>query len=287
MRIMNTKNVISRRTFIGSIAAAPIVAAVAQTKQIPVGLELYSVRDELQKDLMGTVRGVAKMGYQCVEFYAPYCAWTTEYARQVRAELDELGIHCYSTHNGLNSFTAAGIGKAIDLNKILGTRYVVLSHPGEVSGLDGYRRVAETLNKANDTLKGHGLHAGYHNHDAEWKPVDGQKPMEVLRAALDKSIMLQLDVGTCLAAGSDPVEWINRNPGRIRSMHVKDWSPHREYKVLTGEGIAPWKKIFAAAEKTGGIEYYLIEQEGSNYSEMETAKRCLAAFRNLHGITKS
>ena len=287
MRIMNTKNVISRRTFIGSIAAVPIAAAVAQTKQIPVGLELYSVRDELQKDLMGTVRGVAKMGYQCVEFYAPYYAWTTEYARQVRAELDELGIHCYSTHNGLNSFTAAGIGKAIDLNKILGTRYVVLSHPGEVSGLDGYRRVAETLNKANDTLKGQGLHAGYHNHDAEWKPIDGQKPMEVLRAALDKSIMLQLDVGTCLAAGSDPVAWVNRNPGRIRSMHVKDWSPQREYKVLTGEGIAPWKKLFAAAEKTGGIEYYLIEQEGSDYSEMETAKRCLAAFRNLHGITKS
>jgi sugar phosphate isomerase/epimerase len=280
---MNTKNVLSRRTFLGSVAAAPLAAAVAQSKQIPVGLELYSVRDELQKDLMGTVRGVAKMGYQCVEFYAPYYAWTTEYARQVRAELDELGIHCYSTHNGLDSFTPEGMGKAADLNKILGSRYVVLSHPGEVSDMDGYRRVAETLNKAKDTLKGQGLHAGYHNHDAEWKLVDGQKPMEVLRAALDKSIMLQLDVGTCLAAGSDPVEWINYNPGRIRSIHVKDWSPQREYKVLTGEGIAPWKKLFAAAERTGGVEYYLIEQEGSDYSEMETAKRCLAAFHKLHG----
>jgi sugar phosphate isomerase/epimerase len=248
-----------------------------------VGLELYSVRDELKKDLMGTVRGVAKMGYQCVEFYAPYYDWTTEYARQVRAELDELGIQCYSTHNGLNSFTPEGIGKAMDLNKILGTRYIVLAHPGEVSGLDGYKRVAETLNKANDTLKGQGLHAGYHNHDAEWKPIDGTKPMEVLRAALDKSIMLQLDVGTCLAAGSDPVAWINQNPGRIRSIHVKDWSPQREYKVLTGEGIGRWKEMFAAAEKTGGIEYYLIEQEGSDYPEMETVQRCLAAFHKLHG----
>jgi len=280
---MNTKDALSRRTFIGSIAAAPLAAAVAQSKQIPVGLELYSVRDELQKDLMGTVRGVAKMGYQCVEFYAPYYAWTTEYARQVRAELDELGIHCYSTHNGLNSFTAEGMGKAIDLNKILGTRYLVLSYPGDLHTLDGYRHVAEILNKANDTLKGQGLDAGYHNHDAEWKPVDGQKPMEVLRATLDKSIMLQLDVGTCLAAGSDPVAWINHNPGRIRSMHVKDWSPEKGYQTLTGEGIGPWKKIFAAAEKTGGIEYYLIEQEGSDYSEMETAQRCLAAFRKLHG----
>jgi sugar phosphate isomerase/epimerase len=263
--------------------AAPLAVAVPHSNQIPVGLELYSVRDELTKDLMGTVRGLAKMGYQCVEFYAPYYDWTTEYARQVRAELDELGTHCYSTHNGLKSFTPEGMDKAIGLNKILGSRYLVLASPGGVKGLDDWKRVAETLNNANGTFKGHGLHAGYHNHDAEWKPVDGQKPIELLAATLDKSIMLQLDVGTCLAAGSDPVAWINRNPGRIRSMHVKDWSPEKGYKVLTGEGIAPWKKIFAAAEETGGIEYYLIEQEGSDYSEMETAQRCLAAFRKLHG----
>jgi len=280
---MNTNNVISRRSFLGSMAAAPLAMAMAHSKQIPVGLELYSVRDELQRDLMGTVRGVAKMGYQCVEFYGPYYSWTTDYARQVRAELDELGIQCYSTHNGLDSFTPEGIGKAIDLNKILGTRYIVLSHPGEVSGLDGYRRVAETLNRANDNLQQQGLHAGYHNHDAEWRAVGGEKPMEVLAATLDKSIMLQLDVGTCMAAGSDPVDWINRNPGRIRSMHLKDWSPQKQYKVLFGEGVAPWTKMFTAAEKTGGVEYYLIEQEGSDYSEVESAQRCLAAFHKIHG----
>ena len=247
-----------------------------------MGLELYSVRDELKKDLMGAVRGAAKMGYQCVEFYAPYYDWTPEYARQVRAELEELGIRCYSTHNALKSFTPEGMSKAVDLNKILGTRYIVLASPGAVSGLDGWKSVAETLNKANEILEGQGLHAGYHNHDTEWRPVEGQKPMEMLAATLDRSVMLQLDVGTCLAAGSDPVAWINGNPGRIRSMHVKDWSPQKGYKVLTGEGIGPWKKIFAAAEKTGGIEYYLIEQEGSDYPEMETVQRCLAAFRKLH-----
>ena len=264
------------------MAAAPLAVAASASKSLPVGLELYSVRDELKKDLMGTVRGVACMGYQCVEFYAPYYGWTIEYARKVRTELDELGIHCYSTHNGMNSFTPEGLGKAMDLNKTLGSRYIVLASPGELSGLDDYKRVAETLNKTNDTMKRQGLHAGYHNHDAEWRPIDGQKPMEVLSAALDKDIMLQFDVGTCLEAGSDPIAWINQNPGRIRSMHVKDWSPQRGYKVLTGEGIAPWKKIFAAAEMRGGIEYYLIEQEGSDYPEMETAEKCLAAFRKLH-----
>jgi len=279
---MNT-NIISRRTFLGAMAAAPLVAAASASKSIPVGLELYSVRDDLNKDLMGTVRGVARMGYQCVEFYAPYYDWTTDYAGKVRAELDELGIHCYSTHNGLNSFTPEGLGKAMDLNKTLGSRYVVLASPGELRSLDDYKRVAETLNRADDTMKRQGLHAGYHNHDAEWRPAEGRRPMEVLSATLDKDIMLQLDVGTCLEAGGDPVAWIKQNPGRIRSMHVKDWSPQRGYKVLTGEGVAPWKKLFAAAETTGGIEYYLIEQEGSDYPEMETAEKCLAAFRKLHG----
>ncbi len=267
----------------GLLAAAPLATGSAESKQIPVGLELYSVRNELRKDLQATVRGVARMGYQCVEFFAPYFDWTPGFAREVRTELDQLGIECHSTHNTLDSFTPAGIGKAIDLNKILGSRYVVLAYPGEPRGLDGWKRVAETLNQANDTLQKLGLHAGYHNHDAEWKPVDGQKPMEFLAATLEKSIMLQLDVGTCLAAGSDPVAWINRNPGRIRSMHLKDWSPQKRYKVLFGEGFAPWTKIFAAAEKAGGIEYYLIEQEGSDYPEMEAAQRCLAAFRKLHG----
>ena len=159
----------------------------------------------------------------------------------------------------------------------------MLSNAGELDSLDGWKRVAELLNTANDTLKSHGLHAGYHNHELEWKPIGGQKPIEVLAANTDKSIMLQLDVGTCLAAGNDPVAWINQNPGRIRSIHCKDWSPEKGYHVLFGQGVAPWKKIFAAAEATGGIEYYLIEQEGSDLPEMETAERCLVAYHNLQG----
>ncbi len=273
----------SRRSFLALMAAAPLAAAARTSTTIPIGLELYSVRDNLQKDLIGTVQSVAKMGYQCVEFYDPYTRWTADYAKQVRRELDSLGVRCYSTHNSLESFTGDGLSKAIELNKILGARYVVLAHPGDVSGIDGWKKVAETLNQANDTMAGQGLHAGYHNHDAEWKPVEGQKPMELLAANLHKSIMLQLDVGTCLEAGSDPVAWIEKNPSRIRSIHLKDWSPQKGYSVLLGQGVAPWKKIFAAAESTGGIEYYLIEQEGGVLPEMETAVRCLAAYRTLHG----
>lgn len=273
---------VSRRSFLSFFAAAPLLGALAGKKHIPIGLELYSVRDDLKKDLMGTVRGVAKLGYECVEFYSPYYEWTLDYAQEVRKELDTLGVRCYSTHNSTQSFTPDGINKAIELNQVLGTRYIVLAHPGDVKDIDSWKRVAEKLNKANATLVGHGLHAGYHNHELEWKLVEGQKPIELLAANTDKSIMLQLDVGTCLATGNDPVAWVEKNPGRIRSMHCKEWSPEKGYRVLFGEGVAPWKRLFAAAEREAGIEYYLIEQEGSEYSEMDTVERCLAAYRKLH-----
>src|SRR5688572_19902980 len=101
---MKRHTAFSRREFLALAGAAPF-AAVPQGKRVPVGLELYSVRNELQKDLMGTVRAVAKMGYQGVEFYSPYFQWTPDYAKEVRRLLDDLGIRCYSTHNGSRSFT--------------------------------------------------------------------------------------------------------------------------------------------------------------------------------------
>src|ERR1017187_3577538 len=117
---------ITRRSFVAASAMAPFALSAAGDKKIPVGLELYSVRGELAKDLTGTVTAVAKMGYQVVEFFAPYYQWTEDYAKQVRKLMDDLGIRCNSTHNnGMASFTAPGWQKAIDLNKILGTRFIV------------------------------------------------------------------------------------------------------------------------------------------------------------------
>jgi len=271
----------SRRAFLAALAASPVLLH-AKAKSVPIGLELFSVRDELKKDLPATLTAVAGMGYDCVEFFAPYTAWTADYAQQVRQQLDSLKMSCYSTHNDMHSFTPEGLAKAIELNKILGARYIVLAHPGDVTTLDGWKHVAEVLNKADESMKPSGLHAGYHNHDLEWKPVDGQRPLEILATNTSKDIMLQLDVGTCLEAGADPVAWIDGHHGRIRSLHLKDWSPAKGYRVLFGEGVAPWKKIFAAAESAGGVEYYLIEQEGSDYPELETASRCVVAYHDLH-----
>jgi len=174
---------------------------------------------------------------------------------------------------------------AREINLILGSKYLVMASSHESASIDGWKKVAETLNTASDKLAADGLGVGYHNHQTEWRLVDGVRPMEILAKNTKPSVMLQLDVGTCIEAGSDPVAWIKANPGRIRSMHCKEWSPEagKGYTVLFGEGVAPWKKLFEAAEHGGGLEYYLVEQEGSRFSELETAKKCLAAFRETHG----
>ncbi len=280
---MTTRNPISRRSlFALAAAAAPFASAASRDKKIPVGLELFSVRDQLKTDLMGTVRDVAKMGYQDVEFFAPYYDWTPDYAKEVRKHLDDLGIRCLSTHNGPKSFSVDGIQHAIELNNIIGSKFVVFASAGRVTTLDGWKGVADTLTKASEQFKPAGLRAGYHNHQLEFTPLEGKRPIEVIAANTPKNVMLQFDVGTCIEAKSDPVAWIDANPGRINSLHLKDWSPEKGYKVLFGEGVAPWKKIFEVAEKTGGVEFYLIEQEGSAYPELETAKRCLDTYNKIH-----
>ena len=275
----------TRRQFFATAAAAVPLAQAADTpKHIPIGLELYSVRNELKKDLMGTVHDVAKMGYEVVEFFSPYFAWTPDYAREVRAQLDGLGISCLSTHNGADAFTEKGLAKAIELNRILGSKYVVMAHPGEVKGLDGWKRVAETLNHSIEPFKAAGLRPGYHNHDLEYRELDGKRPIDII-ASTDKAVGLQVDVGGCIQGGGDPVAFIRKHPGRIFSLHCKEYStdPAKGFRVLIGEGVAPWKKIIEAAEKVGGVEYYLVEQEGADIPPMETAARCLKNFKQIRG----
>lgn len=274
----------TRRAFAASSAA--VLSPLRAAQHIPVGIELFSVRDELSKDLMGTVRAVAKLGYQVVEFYSPYSQWTPEYAKQVRSLLDELGIKCLSTHNSANVFTAEGLKKGIELNQIIGSKTLVMASAGRVEGIDGWKGVAERLSQAAATLEPLGMRAGFHNHKFEFVAIDGKRPMEVLAANTPKNVTLQLDVGTCVDAGVDPVAWIKSNPGRIRSLHLKDFTaradaPDKAYRVLFGEGDSPWKAIFAAAEEVGGVEFYLIEQEGSRFTPMETAQRCLETYRKM------
>jgi sugar phosphate isomerase/epimerase len=278
---------LSRRTFLvlstilpWAFAKGASKSSPAKPKTVPVGLELWSVRKRLQEDLTGTIRAVAQMGYQGVEFYAPYFDWTETQTKDMRKLLDDLGIRCFSTHNDSRFFSAENIERARDRNLILGSKYVVMAS-AKADTLAGWKTVADTLNAAAEKLEPAGLRPGYHNHKPEFVPVDGQRPMDVLAKYTKPSVLLQFDVGTCLEAGADPVAWIRSNPGRIQSIHCKDWSPTNGYKALFGEGKADWKSIFAAAESVSGLEYLLIEQEESDLPELEAVQQGLKNIRKI------
>ena len=309
----NRESSLSRRAFVAS-AGAGALAVVAGTgasgvlgstlqaatlpapprlaaKTYPIGLEMFSVRREQQKDQAATLAAVSKMGYQVVEFFAPYLSWTIPYAKEVRTQLDDLGLRCYSTHNPSSALMGGEtMAKAIEINQVLGARHIIMaSPPPNTATAEDWTRVSGQLSTASEQLKPHGLLAGFHNHKIEWLPLaGGQRIMDILATNTPPEFVLQFDVGTCIEAGADPIAWIKSHPGRIRSVHLKDWAPGPEaqekgYRVLFGEGAAPWKQIFDAVESVGGVEFYLMEQEGSRYSELETAQRCLATWRKMRG----
>src|SRR5437899_10482858 len=163
-----TPHTLSRRSFLAFSAMLPWALSARAAKSIPVGLELYSVREELKRDPEGTVRAVAEMGYQGVEFYAPYFEWSEAQTKQMRKLLDDLGIRCFSTHNDEANLNAKNIERARDLNLILGSKYVVQAWSDPKPSLDGWKAVADNLNAAAEKLEPAGLKVGYHNHQAEW-----------------------------------------------------------------------------------------------------------------------
>jgi len=278
---------VSRPAQAGTLAASP-----AKDKTYPVGLELYSVRDELGggKDQLNaaTLTAVAKMGYKLVEFWAPYYdSWTFPKVKEGRKLLDDLGLRCQSMHNSADYFSDAKMAKAIEIHQIMGAKYMVMSTANGGKTVDGWKRVGATLADAAAKLQPHGLYTGFHNHDAEWAPLQDDatvRAMDVLAANTPKEVMLQFDVGTCVMAGADPVAWVKANPGRINTLHLKEWGKANGFNSIFGEGDAPWKEIFAAAESVGGVEYYLIEQEQApRGQELPTVEKCLANYKKMRG----
>ncbi|MDR3704268.1 MAG: sugar phosphate isomerase/epimerase [Candidatus Sulfopaludibacter sp.] len=276
-------------------AAAIATVAPAQTPaRVPVGLLIWAVRDEEQRDLFGTLRAVAKMGYEGVQFWAPYFYWTPEYTRQVRKQLDDLGLPCLATYSESSSFTPDGLIRAMELNQILGSQSIVAArglaattgsnpyHGFEGTGLDGYKRLAERLQQAAERLRAVKMTCAFHNHAIEFRKIDGIRPIDIIAGA--KDVMFQNDVAFVAEGGADPVAFIEQYPGRTDCILCTDWPRNaRNRYPLLGQGGQPWKKIFAAAESRGGVRSYVITQENSDDSPMDAVRKDLEYFRQLHG----
>ena len=249
---------------------------------IPIGLELWTVRTDVNADVESALTRVAALGYQTVEFYSTYLNWTLPYAREVRAHLDGLGLACSSTHNGMRAFTPEALPATVQLNEILGSRLAVVASVPAIGDIDGWRRAADAFTDVADRLRPHGIAAGFHNHQQEWTPIDGELPIEIVAAGTPDDLVLQFDVGPACQHGIDPVAWIGDHAGRVRSLHLRDWSAARGYDIAFGEGDCPWRQIFSAAESAGRVETYLIENGHSTPdAEWRIAETSLANWRRL------
>ena len=240
---------VSRRSFLALAGALPLAtrAAFAASK-IPVGLELYSVRDFLAKDLTGHGSRRRETGLRGRGVLLAVPQWTPQVGDEVRKLLDDLGIKCPSTHNGTGVHPR---GLAESDRPQSGHRQQGDHHGQRRAGqddrrLEGGGRSAQRRRRQAPVRWG--WWPGIHNHQLEWKPVEGQRPMDIIASRTPKDVVLQFDVGTCVEAGADPIAWIKANPGRIKSMHCKDWAAGgKGYAVLFGEGDAP-----VAADLRGG-----------------------------------
>jgi sugar phosphate isomerase/epimerase len=253
---------------------------------------LYGVHAELARDFTGTLRAVAQMGYEGVEFWDPYFFWSAAYAKEVRSLLDDLHLPCLSTHNESLAFTPDGLSHAIELNKILGSPNIVAArglvsarephHGFAGKGLDGWKRLAETLGEATERLQGLKMNCAFHNHAIEFEPFDGTRPIDVLAGV--KDLGFHLDIGPCRSANTDPIGFIEQHPGRIHCVLASDWPRDaRGIQPLVGKGQETWKQVFDAAEGKGGVRFYLIQQENSEAPPLEAIRQDLATFRRLHG----
>ena len=259
---------------LGALAAAPLRAAA----QIPLAVQVYSVRKEAAADLPGTLAQLAKMGYDGVEFAGFY----NHSAAAVKKMLADTGLKAFSSHTGIKVLSGDELQKSIDFHAEIGCPYLVVPSLGRTDKADDWRRHADALTEIAGKLKPHKMRTGFHNHAVEFVPVEGKVPMEILFDNTPADVIMQLDVGHCVRAGADPIAYINKNKGRSRSLHIKDFSPQSE-DILLGQGIVKWPDVFKAATTAGGTEIYIVEQERYPFPPLECVEKCLKTLKQMLG----
>jgi sugar phosphate isomerase/epimerase len=269
----------SRRTFIKSTslftAGAFLKPAWFDKKTDYIGLQLYTVRDAMQKDPAATLAKVAEIGYNSLEG-ATYTGTEKFYGMNPAAFtklLKQNGLIMPSSHYRLgeekmNGADAKGTilhdwDKAVDDAAAVGIKYMVCAFLAEQErgGIDHYKKVADELNKAGERCKKSGIQLCYHNHDFEFQSQGNTLPYDILLNTDKNLVKMEMDLYWVSKAGKDPVDLINRHPGRFPLFHVKDMdkTPAKDFTEV-GNGSIDFKRIFKQADKAG-MKYFFVEQD--------------------------
>jgi sugar phosphate isomerase/epimerase len=275
-----TRNAISRRMFLETattVTAATFLThgtswAAGEHKIDKVGLQLYTVRDQMKDDFDGTIAKVAAIGYKEVEF-AGYFGRTPQ---QVRAAIDKNGLVSPSTHIQWDELDDK-FPAVIEASTTIGQSYIVNPWiPEELrKSPDIWKQAAEKFNHCGEQTKKAGIQFAYHNHWFEFLPVNGKRPYDTLLELCDRDLVkMELDLCWITVGGGDPLQYFNEYPGRFPLVHVKDMKKlppvtaagtqdfGSSLKDMTevGSGVIDWKKIFAQSQKAG-IKHYIVEHD--------------------------
>jgi sugar phosphate isomerase/epimerase len=272
---------LSRRNFLKASGAATVAACagvdrlIAAPVRLPIGLQLYSVRNLLPKDFDGTLQKLSAAGYQEVEAAGYFDKTAGDFGNA----LQKAGLKCVSTHHQLVQLKTQ-FDQLIQYGQALGLQYIICSwagihrdptRTGDLN-LDDWRYVADQFNAIGEKVKTAGMTFGYHNHTIEFGKENGIVYFdELLKRTDPKLVYFEMDCGWVVVGGHNPVEYLSKYPERFPMLHVKDMIKQPDGKwrnVVMGKGSIDYRPIFRAAT---GLKHYFIEQEefeGDPFAEL-------------------
>jgi sugar phosphate isomerase/epimerase len=273
-------NPVNRRDFLrlgaaaGAIALARPSSLLAQDKKHnPIGHQLYSVRDVLGKDFEGTLKQVAELGFEGVEF-AGYGKYGKD-PEGLRKLLDELKLKAAGTHIGAGSFAGDALKKTIDFHKTIGCKFLIVPGDGRYTKSDASNKeYAEFMTKAAEALKPEGLFTGHHNHTGEFaiEKESGKSYFDLFAERTSKDVVIQQDMGHTMAANVDPIAIVKKYSGRVRTTHIKNRPAKASgKKPFVGEDNFDWKAYCTACYENG-TEWFTLEQE--EYPDGKSSMEC-------------
>ena len=272
---------ISRRTVLGMGAAA--VLAHGDPLAMPIGCQVYPVREALAKDFDGTLRQLAAIGYQQIEMCSPPGYVSSGFgplagmkAAEMRQRIKAAGLGCESCHYGFRELKE-NLDERVEFARELGLKQMVVSTfglPASATMAD-WSKAAGELNGIGERVRKAGMRLGFHNHANEFQKIDGVLIYDALMQRLDgKVVRMQFQVSV-VSLGFEAASFFEKYPGRFLSLHLADWSEAEKKQVPVGSGVVDWKKLFAAA-KTGGIRNYFVEMNmdalAPSYSYLHSLK---------------
>jgi len=252
-----------------SPAPAPV-----DRKSFGIGLQLYTIRDAMAADPMGSLQKVADLGYHFIELADYANGMFYGFAPQeFKQRVNDMGLEIYSSHTQVEAegITLENAEKMADDHAILGVKYCVQPWiVEEARNIDGYKKMVDDWNQVGSIMKGRGIQFAYHNHNFEFDVIDGQVPyFDIFLAGLDQDLVtMEIDMFWTTKAGHDPVEIFNRYPGRFQLFHMKDmytqeepfFFPASDDFAPVGEGLIDFKRILEAKD-VAGMKYMIVEQD--------------------------